>query len=150
MRPARVRLVALLALLVPVVLASIAAGVEPGLGALVLATAAGGFAMLLAGPVFRVVLAVLLALLGLCVLLVAVAALDGGQLAILGVVAGGLQIVVGVGMALTAARWPASGSRYSRTRVAGDPASDWDALSAGDDPTDGAPTDGDDRPRDAR
>lgn len=135
MPAARIRLVSLLALALPIALAGIGAGAEPGLGALALATAAGGFAMLLAGPVFRITLAVLLALLGLCVLLVAIATLGAGSLAVAGIVAGALQIAVGLGIALTARRWPASGSRYSRTRVAGDPASDWDALSSGDDPT---------------
>jgi hypothetical protein len=136
MTPGRFRLLSLVALAILVALTAIAAGGGAGIAALALATAAAGFALLLAGPVFRVVLAVLIALLGVCVILVVVATPEGGSLVGLAVAAGVLQVLVGVGVAVTARRWPTSGSRYSRTRMAGDPASDWDALSSGDDPTD--------------
>jgi hypothetical protein len=133
----------LLALAIPIVLTAIAAGAGGGVLALVLATAAAAFALLLAGPVFRVILAVLIALLGVCVILVAVATPEGGALVGLAIAGGALQVLIGVGIALTARFWPASGSRYSRTRVSGDGAgggavSDWDAMSSGDDPTDPA------------
>ena len=136
MTPSRLRLIALLALAVPIILTAVASTQSGALGALALASAAGGFAMLLAGPVFRTILAVLIALLGVCVVLVAVATPEGGGLAALGFAAGILQVVAAGWVAATARRWPTSGARYSRTRVAGDPASDWDALSSGDDPTD--------------
>ena len=54
-----------------------------------------------------------------------------------------LLVVVGIQIAATAARWPESGRRYTRTRMAagrdaaGTPSQvdAWDALTAGDDPT---------------
>jgi len=134
--PSRLRLLALLALAVPVVLTAVASTQSAALGALALASAAGILAMLLAGPVFRIILSVLLALLGLCVVLVAVATPEGGGLAVLAVVAGILQAIAAGWVATTVRRWPTSGARYTRTRLDGDPASDWDALSSGDDPTD--------------
>lgn len=133
--PKRLRLVSLIALVVPFALTAVAAGSTPALGALALAAAAAGLAMLLAGPVFRVILAVLVALLGACVVLVAIFTADAAP-SVLAVVAGAIQIVVGAGVAATARFWPGPTSRYSRSRLEGDPASDWDALSAGDDPTD--------------
>lgn len=136
MTASRIRLLSLLGLAVPIVLVAIAAGDSPAFGALALAAAAGGFAMLLAGPVFRVVLSVLIALLGLCVVLVAVVTPETGSLELLALVGGILLALVAVGVAITARRWPASGSRYSRSRLEGDSASAWDSLSAGDDPTD--------------
>lgn len=136
MTPSRVRLLALLALAVPIAATGAASSASPGFVALALASAAAGAAMLLAGPVFRIVLAVLLALLGVCVVLVAVNTPEAGGLGILAIVAGAVQAVVAIGVAVTARRWPSSTSRYSRTRVAGDRAGEWDALSAGDDPTD--------------
>lgn len=138
MTPSRLRLAALLALAVPIALTAAAAGVNAAFGALALASAAAGLAMLLAGPVFRAVLAVLIALLGACVVLVAVfgSAIDG--IGVVALVGGALQVVAGIWVATTVRRWPTATSRYSRSRLEGDPASDWDALSAGDDPTDPA------------
>ena len=136
MTPGRLRLLSLLALAIPVALTAAAAGAGAGVLALALATVAAAFALLLAGPVFRVVLAVLIALLGVCVILVALATPEGGSLVGLAVAGGAVQVLVGIGIAVTARLWPASGSRYSRTRVDGDATSDWDSLSSGDDPTD--------------
>lgn len=136
MTPSRVRLLALLALAAPIAATAAASAASPGFVALALASAAAGAAMLLAGPVFRLVLAVLLALLGVCVVLVAVNTADAGGLGILALVAGAVQVLVAIGVAATVRRWPGTTSRYSRSRVVGDRASEWDALSAGDDPTD--------------
>jgi len=136
MTPSRLRLAALLGLAVPIVLTGVASTQSGALGALALAAAAAVLAMLLAGPVFRIILSVLIALLGVCVVLVAVATPEGGGLAVLAVAAGILQVLVAGAVALTARGWPTGGARYSRTRLDGDPASDWDALSSGDDPTD--------------
>lgn len=136
MSASRLRLVALLALAVPIIATAASSAASAGYGALALASAAAGFAMLLAGPVFRVILAVLIALLGACTIVVAVATPEGGGLSTLALVAGILQILVAGWVATTVRHWPTSGSRYSRTRLDGDPASDWDSLSAGDDPTD--------------
>jgi hypothetical protein len=125
----------------------------------------------LAGPVFRGILAVLDALLGVCVIVVTgwslsdpvraslpalveatglsgtaqafrdqVTATDIGIWPGIGLVAGVLMTLTGVMIALTGRAWPASGSRYTRTRTEasdGDPVRDWDALSDGDDPTAG-------------
>lgn len=135
MTPGRLRLLSLIALAIPLGLMTVAAGAGAAVPALALATAAAGFALLLAGPVFRVVLAVLIALLGACVILVSVATPGGGSLVGLGIAAGAVQILIGVGIAVTARLWPASGSRYSRTKVVGGTVSDWDALSSGEDPT---------------
>jgi hypothetical protein len=138
MTPSRLRLLALLSLAVPIALTAVAAGSSAAFGALALAAAAAGLAMLLAGPVFRLVLAALIALLGACVVLVAV--LDPALEApvVVAIVAGALQVLVAGWVATTVRHWPSPGSRYSRSRLEGDPASDWDALSAGDDPTDSA------------
>lgn len=136
MTPSRLRLLSLVALAVPIALTAAASSASPGFVALAVASAAAGAAMLIAGPVFRGILAVLLALLGVCVVLVAVNTADAGGLGVLALVAGILQTVVGIGVALTVRLWPASTSRYSRSRLEGDRASDWDALSEGDDPTD--------------
>ncbi len=136
MTPSRLRLLALLALAVPILLTAIASGESAAFGALALASTAGGFAMLLAGPVFRIILSVLIALLGACVVLVAVVTPESSGLEALALVAGVLQVLAGGWAAITARRWPSGGSKYSRTRLDGDPASDWDSLSAGDDPTD--------------
>jgi hypothetical protein len=57
-----------------------------------------------------------------------------------GLVAGLLMTLTGLAIAVTGRGWPASGSRYTRTRAVtsqGDPVRDWDALSEGDDPTAG-------------
>lgn len=136
MTPSRLRLLGLLALAVPVAAIAAASGESPGFPALALATGAAGLAMLLAGRVFRTILSVLVALLGGCVVLVALNTPDAGGLTWLAFAAGILQMLVGVGLALTVRAWPVSTSRYSRSRVAGDRASDWDALTEGDDPTD--------------
>jgi hypothetical protein len=135
MIPSRLRLTALLALAVPIGLTAVVAGTSAAFGALALAAAAAGLAMLLAGPVFRVILAGLIALLGLCVVLVAVFDPSAGSPAVIAIVGGVLQVLVAGWVATTVRRWPPPGSRYSRSRLEGDPAGDWDALSAGDDPT---------------
>ncbi len=136
MTPSRLRLIALLALAVPIVLTAIASGSSAAFGAIALASAAAALAMLLAGPVFRAILAVLIALLGACVVVVAVFTPELDALTLVAIVGGTLQVLAAAWVATTVMRWPASGSRYSRSRLEGDPASDWDALSAGDDPTD--------------
>lgn len=136
MTPARLRLIALLALVVPIGATAAASPASAGFTALALASAAAGAAMLLAGPVFRILLSVLLALLGLCVVLVAVNTPDAAGLGVLAIVAGILQVLVAGWVTTTVRHWPVSTSRYSRSRVEGDRASDWDALSEGDDPTD--------------
>ncbi len=136
MTPSRLRLIALLALAVPIVLTSIAVGSSAAFGALALASAAAGLAMLLAGPVFRAILAVLIALLGACVVVVAVFAPELDALTVVAIVGGALQVLAAAWVAATVRGWPSATSRYSRSRVEGDSASDWDALSSGDDPTD--------------
>ncbi|MGB3910831.1 MAG: Trp biosynthesis-associated membrane protein [Pseudolysinimonas sp.] len=138
MKPSLLRLVALLALAVPIALTAIAGGSSPAFGALALASAAAGFAMLLAGPVFRVILSALIALLGTCVVLVAVLDPELAGPVVIAIVGGALQMLAAGWVATTVRHWPATTSRYSRSRLEGDPASDWDALSAGDDPTDSA------------
>lgn len=135
MTPSRLRLVALISLVVPIAATGAASSASAGFFALSLASAAAAAAMLLAGAVFRAILSVLIALLGVCVVLVAVNTPDAGALGTLALIAGALQVLVAGWVATTVRRWPASTSRYSRSRVAGDRASDWDALSDGDDPT---------------
>lgn len=135
-------------------------------------------ALLLAGPVFRVVLGVLQALLGLCVLAQAWIALadpagsatttlvqlsgnadqHAARAIVVGVTntpwpaftlaVGVVLVLLGLGVTATGAGWPNPTSRYSRTRAvqqgpaaheapaAKDTIAEWDALSAGDDPTD--------------
>jgi hypothetical protein len=137
-KSSRLRLIALLALAVPIGLTAVAASSSAAFGALALAAAAAGLAMLLAGPVFRVVLAGLIALLGACVVLVAVLDPALESPIVLAIVGGALQVLIAAWVATTVRHWPPPGSRYSRSRLEGDPASDWDALSAGDDPTDPA------------
>jgi hypothetical protein len=136
MSASRLRLVSLLSLVVPIGLTGVAAPASAGFAALALASAAAAAAMLLAGPVFRVILSVLLALLGLCVVLVALNTPGAEGLGTLALVAGILQVLVAGAVATAVRRWPATTSRYSRSRLDGDRASDWDALSHGDDPTD--------------
>lgn len=135
MTPSRLRTVALAAFAVPVALTAIASPVSAGFAALALASAAGVLAMLLAGPVFRVILSVLLALLGLGIVLVALNTPEGGALGWVAFAGGVLQVLVAGWVATTVRHWPSGSGRYSRSRVNGDPASDWDALSEGDDPT---------------
>ncbi|MEO5533638.1 MAG: Trp biosynthesis-associated membrane protein [Pseudolysinimonas sp.] len=146
MTPGRLRLLSLLVLAVLAGLTALASPASPGFSALGLATAAAGAALLLAGPIFRVIIAILLAALGGCIVLVAVytpvADAVHGWL-VLAVVVGGIQVLVGIALAATTRAWPTSGRRYSRTRATGvgDAIGDWDALSAGDDPTGDAPID---------
>lgn len=137
----------------------------PALPALALATFALVGALAIAGPLVRVVLAVLGVLLGITTVVAtafttsdaaravapAVAEITGVAPAaavdlvrgveatpwpVVALVAGVLVAVGAVAVALTSRAWPASGRRYSRSRLVGDPVGDWDALSAGDDPTD--------------
>ncbi|PZQ91566.1 MAG: hypothetical protein DI534_00870 [Leifsonia xyli] len=141
------------------------------LAPLALAVLAIVAALALAGPVFRVVFGVLEALLGACIIAVTFVALGDPVVAsasavteatgitgtesvaalvrsvavsgwpVVAIVAGALVAVVGVLVVVTAPRWPVSGRRYSRTRMAPaasdalDPVAEWDALSEGDDPT---------------
>lgn len=95
-------------------------------------------AVAIAGPVFRVVLGVLAALLGVCVVLVVVVTGEWGSVwPVLAVVGGVLFVLGGVFVAVTGRSWPAGGRKYSRTRMSGgDAVADWDALSEGHDPTD--------------
>lgn len=138
MTPSRLRLIALLALAVPIVLTAVASGANAAFGALALAAAAAGFAMLLAGPVLRAILSVLITSLGACVVIVAIFEPEMTALTVVALVGGALQVLVAAWVATTVRLWPSSASRYSRSRLEGDPASDWDALSSGDDPTDPA------------
>lgn len=129
-------------------------------------------ALALAGPVFRVVLGLLQALLGLGIavsgglaladpLAAAVASITEATgvegLAgirplvesattslwpVVAIVAGAAAVVIGIGIALTASRWPQRTRRYDTVRLApsGEPGrvdrlDAWDALSDGDDPT---------------
>jgi hypothetical protein len=135
---------------------------------LALASLALVAALALAGPFFRVVLGVLDALLGVSVIAVCAWALSdpvraslpllvdstgiSGEGTLLGMVAsapatawpfvalvlGVLMVVTGLGVAVTSRAWPASGAKYSRTRLEtpdGTTVEDWDALTDGDDPT---------------
>ena len=94
-------------------------------------------ALAIAGPVFRVVLGVLAALLGVCIVLVVV--VTGEWLSpwpIVAVVGGALFVLGGAFVAITGRGWPAGGRKYSRTRMeSGGAIADWDALSEGQDPT---------------
>lgn len=211
MSPRRVRLLALLAPAVvaalallawtqPWVTATIESGPDvtaagdvaaPALPALSLATLALVAALVLAGPVFRIVLGALLALLGAAITtsaalalgdpvgaaspaVTAVSGVDGNESVraitesaaltawpSLALAAGILAVLAGIGIALTARRWPARVRKYDalrtvaldggadRARPAGLGASDdgsgarsdrldaWDALSDGRDPTAG-------------
>lgn len=139
---------------------------SPALPALALATLALVGALAIAGPVVRIVLAVLGVLLGVATVAatsftladparavapavaeatgVAAAAAAGLVVGVaaspwptVALVAGALVGLASVAVAVTSRAWPASGRRYSRTRLAGDPVGDWDALSAGEDPTAG-------------
>ncbi|WP_439565489.1 Trp biosynthesis-associated membrane protein [Microcella sp.] len=129
-------------------------------------------ALALAGPVFRVVLGLLQALLGLGITVSGAAALadpltaalaplteatgiDGvtgvsalvAEISVsiwpgIAIAAGAAALLIGIGIALTASRWPQRTRRYDAVRLA--PTGDgdrvdrldaWDALSDGDDPT---------------
>ena len=152
------------------------------LGVLAASGLALGAALTIAGPVIRVVLGLLELLLGLSVLLggflaisdparagaAAVTAATGisGQASIalalvdptvtgwpfVALFSGLLMALVGVGIVVTAGRWPGPTTRYQSVRleplrpvgadVAGqaaprDAVDDWDELSRGDDPTTG-------------
>ena len=139
-----------------------AAGALPPLA---LATLALVAALAIAGPFFRVVLAVLESLLGLCVVLVTVVAVTDPAIASATVISertgvsigsapelvesaaasawpavtittGAAAILVGLAILVTQRNWPASGRKYDRTRLtAADPVDAWDTLSEGDDPT---------------
>lgn len=186
MTPSRLRLLSMAALVVEAGLVSLAwsqtwfllrlSGAEYPVGGdvaggallpLALASLTLVLALALAGPVFRVILGVLDALLGLCVVVVSVWALSDPVRAsapvlteatgllddpafrelasapatiwpYVGLVAGILMMLTGVFIALTSRAWPASGGRYSRSRLEtpeGDAVHDWDALSEGEDPT---------------
>jgi hypothetical protein len=128
-------------------------------------------ALAIAGRFFRVVLAVLLALLGVCVVVVAAFAIAHPVVSataaitkatgvagdasvaklvtgismtawpVVAIVVGVLLALLGLAIAPTAASWPESGRKYTRSRMASaddgvlDPVREWDALSEGDDPT---------------
>lgn len=137
MTPSRWRLVGLATLALPLALQAAASGASPAFGALALAGAAAALSLLLAGPILRSILAALIGLLGGAVVLVAVsiAAPGAEHLVPVGGVGGALQFVAGAFVAVTARRWPLATSRYTRTRMTGDRASEWDSLTSGDDPT---------------
>ena len=145
-----------------------AAGALPPLA---LASLALVLALAIAGPFFRVVLGVLEALIGIAVVVTAGFALGNPAAAseaaitkatgisgtkstsalitqqatsgwpVLAVVVGALVILTGLAVAVTARTWPASGRKYTRTRLVTpegaepDPVQEWDALSEGEDPT---------------
>ena len=166
MTPGRLRLISMAAIVAEAALVSLAwsqtwfllrlSGVElpvPGAVAggallpLALASLALVAALALAGPFFRVVLGVLDALLGVCVLSVSIWALSdpvraalpilvdstgiSGEGTLLGMVAsapatpwpfialvlGVIMIMTGLGIAATSRAWPTSGAKYSRTRA---------------------------------
>jgi hypothetical protein len=188
MTPNRLRLISMAAIVVEAGLVALAwsqtwfllrlSGVEvpvPGAVAggallpLALASLALVAALALAGPFFRVVLGILDALLGVCVVAVSGWALSDPVRASLpvlvdatgftadeqafldeiastvttawpfvGLGAGVLMLLTGLGIAVTSRAWPVSGAKYSRTRLEtpdGTAIRDWDALSEGDDPT---------------
>jgi uncharacterized membrane protein (TIGR02234 family) len=164
--PGRLRLISMVAILVEAALVSLAwsqtwfllrlSGVElpvPGSVAggallpLALASLALVAALALAGPFFRVVLGILDALLGVCVLVVSIWALSdpvraslpilidstgiSGEGTLLGMVAsapatpwpfvalalGVVMVLTGLAVAGTSRAWPTSGAKYSRTRA---------------------------------
>lgn len=166
MTPGRLRLISMAAIVAEAALVSLAwsqtwfllrlSGVElpvPGSVAggallpLALASLALVAALALAGPFFRVVLGVLDALLGVCVVAVSVWALSdpvraslpilidstgiSGEGTLLGMVAsapatpwpfvalalGVVVILTGIAVAVTSRAWPTSGAKYSRTRA---------------------------------
>lgn len=98
-------------------------------------------ALAIAGPVFRIVLGVLAALLGVCVVLVvAVTGEWSTAWPVVAVVGGSLFVLGGLVVAVTGRTLPTGGRKYSRTRLAGGgAAADWDALSEGQDPTEDDP-----------
>jgi uncharacterized membrane protein (TIGR02234 family) len=118
-----------------------------GLAPLALTTLALVAALALAGPVFRIVLGVLEALVGACIAAVAVVSLSDPVAAsasaiteatgvsghdsvaalvdevtvsfwpVVAVVLGAAVVLVGSFVAVTASRWPVSGRKYNRTRI---------------------------------
>lgn len=166
MTPSRLRLISMAVIVVEAALVALAwsqtwfllrlSGVElpvPGSVAggallpLALASLTLVAALALAGPFFRVVLGVLDALLGVCVIVVCIWALSdpvrasvqvltdstgiSGEGTLLGMVAsapvtpwpfvalvlGIVMVVTGLGIAVTSRAWPTSGAKYSRTRL---------------------------------
>lgn len=166
MTPSRLRLLSMVAIVIEAALVSLAwsqtwfllrlSGVElpvPGSVAggallpLALASLALVAALALAGPFFRVVLGILDALLGVCVLVVSIWALSdpvraslpilidstgiSGEGTLLGMVAsapatpwpfvalvlGVLMMLTGLAVAVTSRAWPTSGAKYTRTRA---------------------------------
>jgi hypothetical protein len=164
--PSRLRLVSMVAIVAEAALVSLAwsqtwfllrlSGVElpvPGSVAggallpLALASLALVAALALAGPFFRVVLGILDALLGVCVVAVSVWALSdpvraslpilidstgiSGEGTLLGMVAsapatawpfvalglGAVMVLTGLAIAVTSRAWPTSGAKYTRTRA---------------------------------
>jgi hypothetical protein len=144
----------------------------PALAALGLAGLAAGAALGIAGRVFRVILGALVILIGGSVLLSAVLAIAdpidsassaistatgiAGADSVAGVVAsvevspwpafaavvGGVLALVGLGVLLTAGRWPGPSRKYEAVRFEHaddgsplDAVDSWDELSRGDDPT---------------
>ncbi len=137
----------------PFVVAGSVAG--SALAPIALASLALVAALAIAGPFFRVILGVLLALLGVCVIVVSAFAIANPVVAatsaitkstgvagtasiaelvtarsvtawpFVAIVVGGLIIVVGLAIAPTSRSWPESGRRYTRSRLA---ASDAEAL----------------------
>ena len=152
----------------------VAAGALPPLA---LASLALVLALAIAGPFFRVVLGALEALIGVAVVATAAFALGNPAAAseaavtkatgisgtasttalitaqsatawpVVAVVVGAFVVLTGIAVAATARSWPASGRKYTRTRLTTpegaepDPVQEWDALSEGEDPTEpsGAP-----------
>jgi hypothetical protein len=134
--------------------------VAGGLPPLAVASFALVLALAIAGPVFRVVLGALEALLGVAVIAVTwfvlsdpVAAFSGdltrrtGDAGLdhlrelvtsvettgwptLALVAGALMVVVGVAICVTGRRWPTSGRKYSRSRLESEKASPVDEWDA--------------------
>lgn len=144
----------------------------PALPPFALAALAVVGALALAGPVFRVILGAMQALLGAGIIasgaLVLSDPVDAGALPVteatgvagtesvralvvevattpwpsVAMVVGAAAVLVGVGIAVTARRWPARSRRYDAVRLAAadgegrlDRLDAWDALSDGDDPT---------------
>ena len=143
------------------------------LSALALASLALIAALAIAGRFFRVVLGILLALLGVCVIAESAFAVGNPVVAatsaitkatgvagtqsvaklvtatsltawpVVAIVLGVLLTLWGLAIAPTARSWPDSGRKYSRSRLtptdieSQDPVQEWDALSEGDDPTQG-------------
>ncbi|NLT25639.1 MAG: Trp biosynthesis-associated membrane protein [Microbacteriaceae bacterium] len=159
-------------------LAGAGADASPGTMALSAAALAAVAALAIAGPVFRRIMGGLAVAIGALAVWVALAvdpfralgaevrrhtaladdpavreaieAGTGGLTAwpVVAAIGGAVVAIAGAVAIATAGRWPASGRRYSSTRLAADPAEpesrvdQWDALSAGEDPT-GAEPDGD-------